>query len=174
MIKIKVSFKPDSFKRYLSALRRVHRTVKILQNDHPMRLSYKYMLMLREAIVTQKYSTMYPAYSPRYYHWKRHVFGSNDGFWQLRGYVLGHITHRREGAGTWFGGIPGEIIVPDVSITGRASGTIRLSDYAAANEFGDRVRPARPLFRPTFEELADEGSSEEMRQSALKILGAWR
>lgn len=164
-----VAFKPDSFLRYKSALKRLKRMAIIMASDLPRRLAQRYALFVAQAITTQKYAASYAPYSPAYERWKYTTMGYTGGFWELRGYVLRYLQAWPVGSYKWKGGIPSSIMVPKVG-----GGSISLASYAVENEYGTRKVPARPLFGPSLVDFSVTDAISELNESRLKMRGAWR
>lgn len=146
----------------------------------PYRQATDYADLLRVNITTGKYDASYQPYNLRYFDWKYFIFGSNYGFWRLRGELFKSISvfKHSEGRKTgWMGGIPsGEMDSGNVSWLGKGDKGRRLpiALYARWMEYGRRGQPERPLFQPTLVEYQGKGAWEQALKTLAKFKGSWR
>lgn len=171
---IRATWEPGSYRRYLTALRRIKRKVIIEQNDFPMRCAVDYVYRVSNNISTQKFAASYSPLNERYRHWKILQFGQDKGFWVLRGLLQKSIKPFKVREG-WFGGIDADIMAPGTSWFGEKPGSpISIAEYGYWLEYGRRGQPARPLFRPTLDEFVEEGWQRVADFSISKMANAWR
>jgi len=155
--------------------------VAIQETDRlPYRQAVGYADKIRENIQSGKFDASYQPYNMRYFDWKYFTFGSNYGFWRLRGELFRSISVFKERDGKlkgWMGGIPsGERDSGNVSWFGQGDKgrSLPIALYARWMEFGRRGQPERPLFQPTLVQYHMGGAVQQMKLTFAKIRGAWR
>ena len=134
--------------------------------------------LLFQNIITQKYSTNYAPYSPRYAEWKTQKMFLGSSFWRLFGDLLQNLSLRRESDG-WFSGIQAGVYDSGgkswFSTRGKRVGRRKpISMYASVMEFGLHTHPARPVFGPTTDEYAADGWKKRGAESLKRVGSAWK
>ena len=177
---INIRFVGFQLKRWMRAIDKEIVTANVEADRMPYRMATDYTDLLRTNITTGKFDSSYKPYNLRYFDWKYFVFGSNYGFWRLRGELFSAITvfkHRDKKLSGWMGGIPsGEMDSGNVSWLGRGDRGRRLpiALYARWMEFGRRGQPARPLFQPTLVEYKTGGAMQRLAETRRRFSSVWK
>lgn len=180
MQSISIRFVGFQYKRWMKAALREIETAALEQSNLPRRMAIDYADLLRTNITSGKFDSSYAPYNMRYFDWKYFVFGSDYGFWRLRGELFRAISvfrHRDGKVKGWMGGIPsGEMDSGNVSWLGKGDRGRRLpiALYARWMEFGRRGQPERPLFQPTLVEYRAGGAVDQLFRTAARLRRAWR
>ena len=154
MIHLKATLIAKDVTRLFRAVDRVANTVHSMSKRFPYQMALSYADLLRKNLTTGRFSAAYPPYSLRYAEYKRIMVGHLRP-WQLFGDVLRSITVFKHGPG-FMGGIPAGLFDKGGKGWYGTGSPSAIAAYARANEFGEGRTPARPLFRPTFEQFKDE------------------
>ena len=177
---IQIRFVSFQYRRWMRAAAKEIKVAGVEEDRLPYRMAIDYSDLLRVNITGGKFEASYKPYNIRYHDWKYNVFGSNYGFWRLRGELFRSISvfkHRDGKLRGWMGGIPsGEMDSGNVSWLGKGDKgrRIPIALYARWMEYGRRGQPPRPLFEPTLAEYHTEGAIGQLAFTESKIKGAWR
>lgn len=171
MINLTILFDPKDLQKIVSATNKITNVVYNASKRLPYRMAIAYAELLRRNITTGVMPT-YPPYHPKYAEYKTLMVGHLKP-WQLFGDVLANITVFRHGKG-FMGGIPaGKMDRGGKGWygTGKPSS---IAAYARANEFGQGKTPARPIFRPTFENFKAKDLPRFEKETFNEIKRWWR
>jgi hypothetical protein len=139
-------------------------------------MAFEFIDLIRDNIQTGKYDASYPAYNERYAHWKYNIYGSQGGFWFLRGDLYRSLSVFKEESG-WMAGVPAGVMDYGMKSWFGANVARRqlpIALYARWMEFGRAGQPERPLFQPTTVEYWRGGMRNKAAESLGFIKGEWR
>jgi hypothetical protein len=177
---VQIRFVSFQYNRWKRATEKEQTTAFLEEDRLPYRMATDYSDLLRVNITSGKFDAGYKPYNLRYFDWKYFVFGSNYGFWRLRGELFRAISVFKQRSGRikgWMGGIPsGETDSGNVSWLGKGDRgrPVPIAQYARWMEFGRRGQPERPLFQPTLVEYRTGGAVKQLAATSIKFRGAWR
>lgn len=171
-------FYPGHLSRWFKALSRVEREANIQKRTLPFLAAEDYKHLLIGNILSQKYSSQYAPYNPRYAQWKTQRMLRGSSFWNLYGDLIRNIMVFNHGNGV-MAGIPAGVydrggkswFSTRQSHVGRAK---PIAMYGQVMEFGLGNHPARPVFLPTAMEYSNLGWWRRGRASQVRIINEWR
>jgi hypothetical protein len=171
-MKFKVSVIQRDLDRAIKALERVEKTVRAEKEDLPYRCAVGYSQTLAANLTQQKFASSYPALNPRYEDWKKNIYQSSGGFWELAGDLLKNLQAFKIDDG-WMGGIPAGVMDSGGKswLDGRQNNRGKAKAIAM---YGKLAEARRPLFEPTKNEFAQDQLPKEGKTSLDRIRKSWR
>ena len=160
-----------------AALLRLNKRALYWKDEIPRQGAALYVQQVINNIISNKFSASYPGYSDIYKKYKP----EGSPFWKLAGDLIAAVSFERlqqAGDKTWFfAGIKrGLFDSGGKNIKGRGKPK-EIYWYAMIQEYGGtfrgQVHPARPLFGPTFNNLADT-FDKKLEVVYRDFKGAWR
>jgi hypothetical protein len=176
---IRAVVNPEDFRRIMSALGRLETVARREEDRHAMNCANDYKDLAINNLLTQKFSSGYAPYHPRYAEWKTQRMMMGSMFWRLYGDLINNVTVFKSGKG-WVGGVPANATDSGGkswhSSPGRLKGRPkRIAWYGRINELGLGNHPARPVFEPTRLEYAASDRYRQRGQESLHNLRQqWR
>jgi hypothetical protein len=180
---IHMVFDPKQYARWLRAISDIREAAKFQKYDMPWKMATDYKNLLFKNIVDGKFAISYAPYSDIYLSWKTQKLGGafrlqgtgHKMFWRLYGDLLRSLSVFRTSNGV-MGGVPAGVKDSGYkSIFSKKRRSKPIAMYARVMEFGLAAHrgKARPVFRPTAKEYAQNGWSKRGREALAKLGAKW-
>lgn len=161
----------------------VDNEISTVQANLPRMLALKYVELLRLIVLNQRYSGTYAAYTDKYRAWKFKM-GKPQRFWELGKDLVTALQVFTIPAEGVMGGVPDGIYDKGKKSwygLGDKGEPKPIAMYGNVMEYGLRSgtkagkHPARPLFRPAYDEFVGSAEADaESIKSLLKVEAKWR